>query len=225
MNLSGILSTLQPVDLYLISRKNGLVIPWSQASGQTIPLFNGGNNASFNGTAFPVCIEFGTDVQLQNETYVGMQGTWNFAAQVTATNYTSGAVNVELHMIVVFDGFMTISNQNVNYNTGLLKTEAGFTIPSLTKMPFPSVTDFYQGGAFSLGNLLSGIGSHLLSGIKGLVSGLFSGDSESSSESGSSSSNVSQQLSALLPYIQRMIASRNTSLPTARRSLREELEE
>jgi hypothetical protein len=127
-------------------------------------------------------------------------------------------------MIVVFDGFMTISNQNVNYNTGLLKTEAGFTIPSLTKMPFPSVTDFYQGGAFSLGNLLSGIGSHLLSGIKGLVSGLFSGDSESSSESGSSTG-VSQQLSALLPYIQRMIASRNRGLPAARRSLREELDE
>jgi hypothetical protein len=160
---------------------------------------------------------------LQNETYVGMQGTWNFAAQVTATNYTSGPLQVELHMIVVFDGFMTISNQNVNYNTGLLKTEAGFTIPSLTKMPFPSVTDFYQGGAFSLGNLLSGIGSHLLSGIKGLVSGLFIGESGSSSESGSSTG-VSQQLSALLPYIQRMIVSRNRALP-ARRSLREELEE
>jgi hypothetical protein len=75
LNTSGILSTLQAADLYLISRKNGFVIPWSQASGQTIPLFNGGNITSFNGTGFPVCIKFGTDVQLQNETYVGIQGT------------------------------------------------------------------------------------------------------------------------------------------------------
>jgi hypothetical protein len=64
----------------------------------------------------------------------------------------------------------------------------------------------------------------MLSGIKGLVSGLFTGESGSSSESGQSTSGVSHQLSALLPYIQRMIASRNRALP-ARKSLREELEE
>jgi hypothetical protein len=229
MNLSGLLSTLQPVDLYLISRKNGLVIPWSQASGQSIPLVNGGNVTSFNGTAYPVCVEFGSDLQLQNETYVGMQGTWNFAAQVTATNYTSSPVNVELHMVVVFDGFMTISNQNVNYNTGLLKTEAGFTIPSLPKMPYPKLTDFYQGGAFSLGNLLSGIGSHLLSGIKGLVTGLISGEPSSDAsqqQQQQQPSNVTQQLSALLPYIQRMFTKeRHGRRGHEKKSLREEIED
>jgi hypothetical protein len=125
-------------------------------------------------------------------------------------------------MIVGFDGFMTTSNQNVNYNTGLLKTEAEFTIPSLTKMAFSSVTDFYQGGAFSLGSLLSGLGSSLFSGVKGLLSGLFGQSEQQPAET--SHTGVSQQLYALLPYIQRMIASRSLTMP-ARRSLKEELEE
>jgi hypothetical protein len=226
MNTSGILSTLQPFDLYLVSRKNGLVIPWPQASGQQIRLFNGGNPLTFIGTGYPVCVEFGTDIQLQNETYVGMQGLFNFQAQVTVTNYTSSSVNAELHMIVVYDWFMKIENQNVSYNTGFLKTEQGFSIPSLVKMPYPQLTDFYMGGAFSLGSLLSGIGSHLLSGIKGLLSGLFSGDSGSEQQQ-QQQTGVTQQLTALLPYIQKMLATRtkHRAIEVPKKTLRKELEE
>jgi len=228
MNTSGILSTLQQQDLYLVSRKNGLVIPWTQASGQQISIYNGGQNPQIvNGTAFPVCLEFGTDIQLLNENYVGMQGTFNFAAQVTANNFSTSNYTVELHLIVIFDGYMTINNQNVNFNTGLLKPEQGFSMPSLVKMPFPSLTDFYMGGAFSLGNLLSGIGSHLFSEIKGLLSGLFNGPSDQSQEQVSESPALTQQLSALLPYIHKMMKGRTGSTRTeaVRRSLRQQLEE
>jgi len=223
MNTSGILSTLGPQDLYLVSRKNGLVISWTQASGQRILLYNGGTSKTFNGTGFPLCLEFGCDIQLSNETYVGMQGTFNFMAQITATNYTSTNLSVELHMIVIYDGFMTINNQNVTLNTGLLKPEQGFSIPSLVKMPFPHLTDFYMGGAFSLGNLLQGIGSHLFSGIKGLLSGLIFGEQKGAE--GEQSADISRNMSALLPYIQKMMGSRRNIENKARRSIREQIEE
>jgi hypothetical protein len=223
MNTSGILSTLGPRDLYLISRKNGLVIPWTQASGEGILLFNGSTSTIIWGTGYPVCLEFGCDIQLSNETYVGMQGTFNFMAQVTAQNNTPVNIPAELHMVVVYDGFMTINNQNVTLNTGLIKPEQGFSIPSLVKMPFPGLTDFYMGGAFSLGNLLQGIGSHLFSGIKGLLSGLIFGEQKGAE--GEQPVDVSKTMSALLPYIQRMMGSRRQKALERPRSIREQIEE
>jgi len=228
-NTSGILSTLNQQDLYLVSRKNGLIIPWTQASGQAIQLYNGGNNLTVIGTGHPVCLEFGADIQLLNETYVGMSGTWNFQIQVSCfnPNYTGAvAITPELHIIIIYDGWMTISNQNVSLNTGLLRPEQGFSIPALVKMPYPPYSDFYMGGAFSLSNLLSGIGSHLFSGIKGLLSGLIFGDQ--SSESGSESKedeNLSSQLARLLPHIRKMLPRSAASSSSRRaRSIEEQLE-
>ena len=225
-NTSGILSTLTQQDLYLVSRKNGLIIPWAQACGQPIQLYNGGNTLTVVGTAFPVCLEFGSDIQLLNETYVGMSGTWNFMIQVTVSyaNFPGAvAITPELDLIIIYDGWMTINNQNVSFNTGLLRPEQGFSIPALVKMPYPPYSDFYMGGAFSLSNLLSGIGSHLFSGIKGLLSGLIFGDQ--SSESGSESKedeNLSSQLARLLPHIRKMLP--RSSASRRARSIEEQLE-
>jgi hypothetical protein len=53
-----------------------------------------------------------------------MSGTWNFFVQVTCFNpLPSGIVTPELHLIVVYDGYMTINNQNVSLNVGLLRPE------------------------------------------------------------------------------------------------------
>ena len=239
-NTSGLLSTLNQQDIYYISRKNGLVIPWSQASGQPIQLYNGPlQPKTIVGTAFPVCLEFGSDIQLLNETYVGMSGTWNFFVQVTCFNpLPSGNITPELHLVVIYDGYMTINNQNVSLNVGLLRPEQGFSIPNLVKMPYPPLTDFYMGGAFSLSNLLSGIGRHLFSGIKGLLSGLLFGEQPQegeSQQSSQSSEGIGKQLAALLPYIRQMMASRSSAVSAApvapvsraiaRRSLEEQLEE
>jgi hypothetical protein len=164
-----------------------------------------------------------------------MSGTWNFFVQVTCFNpLPFGSVTPELHLVVVYDGYMTINNQNVSLNVGLLRPEQGFSIPNLVKMPYPPLTDFYMGGAFSLGNLLSGIGSHLFSGIKGLLSGLLFGEQshEGESHGEQSSEGIGKQLAALLPYIRQMMSKRSpavsaapASRATARRSLEEQLEE
>jgi hypothetical protein len=148
-----------------------------------------------------------------------MSGTWNFFVQVTCFNpLPAGNITPELHLVVIYDGYMTINNQNVSLNVGLLRPEQGFSIPNLVKMPYPSLTDFYMGGAFSLGNLLSGIGSHLFSGIKGLLSGLIYGDQPQESASQQSSSQqtseaIGKQLATLLPYIRQMMANRQPVQP------------
>jgi hypothetical protein len=82
---------------------------------------------------------------------------------------------------------------------------------------------------------LSGIGSHLFSGIKGLLSGLLFGEQSQEGESQQSSEGIGKQLAALLPYIRQMMSSRSSAVSAApaapvsraiaRRSLEQQLEE
>jgi hypothetical protein len=65
---------------------------------------------------------------------------------------------------------MTISGGSVTLNTGL--SAPGRAIPELPKTTFPKETDFYSGGKFDLGSILSSIPGRILSGLSGLVSGL-----------------------------------------------------
>jgi hypothetical protein len=61
-------------------------------SGQTIDIYG---KSLDSGDAYdrklrvpsaPLCLEFGSDIQLLNEDYPGKQGTWNFQIQVNAFN-------------------------------------------------------------------------------------------------------------------------------------------
>jgi hypothetical protein len=45
-------------------------------------------NKSIFGPSAPICLEFGSDIQLLNEDYPGKQGTYNFQIQVQGVNNT-----------------------------------------------------------------------------------------------------------------------------------------
>jgi hypothetical protein len=49
----------------------------------------------------PLCLEFGSDIQLLNEDYPGKRGTWNFQIQVNAFNSLYNAVTPQLDIIVI----------------------------------------------------------------------------------------------------------------------------
>jgi hypothetical protein len=67
---------------------------------------------------------------------------------------------------------MTIAGGSVTLQTGLVAP--GAPIPGLAKTTFPKETDFYSGGKFDLGSILSSIPGRIFRGLSGLVSGLLS---------------------------------------------------
>jgi hypothetical protein len=60
----------------------------------------------------------------------------------------------------------------VTLQTGLVTP--GAPIPGLAKITFPKETDFYSGGKFDLGSILSSIPGRIFRGLSGLVCGLLS---------------------------------------------------
>jgi hypothetical protein len=177
-NVSGVLSTLSQYDLWLLCEKNGLKQSWPMFSGQTIRIYSkaldNGNPYEMHvrGPSAPLCLEFGSDIQLLNEDYPGKQGTWNFQIQVNAFNSTVSAVTPQLDIIVIYHGTMTIAGGSVSLQTGLVAP--GAPIPGLAKTTFPKETDFYSGGKFDLGSILTSIPGRIFRGLSGLVSGLLS---------------------------------------------------
>jgi hypothetical protein len=79
-NVSGVLSTLSQYDLWLLCEKNGLKQSWPMFSGQKIKIYgkslDAGNayTRDLRGTSAPLCLEFGSDIQLLNEDYPGKAG-------------------------------------------------------------------------------------------------------------------------------------------------------
>jgi hypothetical protein len=194
-NKTGILSTLTQKDLYLLCIKNGHRQSWPMFYGRKIYNYNGSSQQqqptlkTFNGPSAPICLNFGEDIPLLSEDYPGKQGTWNFQVQCTFTNtlaenfstsapdnYPVMNVAPQMDIIVVYHGAMTITNQSVTLNTGLVPP--GAPIPQLTKVSFPQEIDMYSGGKFDLGSILSAIPGRILRGLSGLVSGLLGPEKE-----------------------------------------------
>jgi hypothetical protein len=177
-NVSGVLSTLSQYDLWLLCEKKGLKQSWPMFSGQNINIYakaldtRSSYNMLVRGPSAPLCLEFGSDIQLLNEDYPGKQGTWNFQIQVNAFNSTYNAVTPQLDIIVIYHGTMTIAGGSVTLQTGLVAP--GAPIPGLAKTTFPRETDFYSGGKFDLGSILSSIPGRIFRGLSGLVSVLLS---------------------------------------------------
>jgi hypothetical protein len=144
-------------------------------SGQTIKIWgkslDAGNayDRDLRGPSAPLCLEFGSNIQLLNEDYPGKQGTWNFQIQVNAFNSLYNPVTPQLDIIVIYHGTMTIAGGSVTLQTGLVTP--GAPIPGLAKTTFPKETDFYSGGKFDLGSILSSIPGRIFRGLSGLVSG------------------------------------------------------
>jgi hypothetical protein len=182
-NVSGVLSTLTQQDLYLLCLKNGLKQSWSMFSGNRINFYstNVSNGSAqqivYTGPSAPLCLEFGSDIQLLNEDFPGRQGTWNFQITVQANNTLPDvSYTCQMDIIVLYMGTMTIANQSVTLNTGLITPNT--PIPELTKTTFPNETDFYAGGKFDLGSILSSIPGRIMKGLSGLVSGLLGPEQE-----------------------------------------------
>jgi hypothetical protein len=106
-NETGILSTAAVEDLYIIARKNGLNMSYSQFSGAFIQYYNGqevvnaptsqyivttgsGNQTSNSlfwcGSGGPLLLLFGVDIPIGPDDYVGKKGYYSFQVTVNCIN-------------------------------------------------------------------------------------------------------------------------------------------
>jgi hypothetical protein len=180
--------------------------------GQVINLYTIGNvsnniqpvTKTFRGPAAIIVLEFGQDIQLLADDYSGKHGTYNFQCQVNFVDNRDHSFSfdatyqLQLDIIVLYHGSVTIAEGNVTLNTGIVPNMSGEDISKLNKVSFLKETDVYSGGKFDLGQILTSIPGRIFRGISGLVSGLFGSDESGKEQPGINMEQVMELAKKLL---------------------------
>jgi len=130
-NRDSILSNAQPYDLYQIAVKNGTNLSWPQWSAKV-----GG----------VLALDFGEDVPLRANQAPGLRGSYNLSMRVRVQNLSPAAQNLQLTVVVVSVGVITIANQNVVRSVGVLTTDDVLASKAQDAIPWSPSGDVYGGG-------------------------------------------------------------------------------
>jgi hypothetical protein len=126
-NMSGLLSTAQPQDLWKISTKNGSNQSWSEFSGEAwvnaVPGGAAGEGAKV-ATTGSLLVVSPTDLSLPSYLAPGSLGNFQLSVTLNVTNQSSSAVTAEICIIAVNSGFMVTQMGQSSVYTGVLTREA-----------------------------------------------------------------------------------------------------
>jgi len=146
-NQDGRLSTLDSFDLWKLGAGNGLkrsYIAFNKVMGSVM------------------CLEFGTDLNLNPLLCAGVRGNFQFSCDVTFRDVrdpndpnVAGAVSYRLYVLMVPEGVMTIDDQLVSISIGSLTEEIVAQAPFAPTGFRHTAKDYYGGGFW--GNLWSGL--------------------------------------------------------------------
>lgn len=176
-NQSGLLSSATTQDLYLMARKNGLLISWPQFSG--IGQYN--SNAAGSGVGSVLSIEFGSDIGLDNSA-PGMLENAQLQMQVNYTNIGSVTKNYTLYIVINSEGTFTLDGNRAIPQVGVVSKADVMGISRAAVVDYNMVKRHsdWEGGDFwgsfkrVLGNILPYVGpvGNIAKGALGLgVSG------------------------------------------------------
>jgi hypothetical protein len=197
-NKAGILSTCDQNGLYAISRRNHLEMDYNQ--------FRGFANLDFVGVAGPgnpiprarmvgtsgsiVVLDPALDLGLRAESESdGLLGTFNLQVTVDVYNTEAAAVNMELFVVCIFEGSMTLSAGRCALQTGILTQQ---DVLAADQSPAVAYYDATSGGNMfsNIKDLFTKSAPYLRTAIdlasKGLAAtghGLSGGDSSNSAVS------------------------------------------
>jgi len=187
-NESGILSTAGVEDLYIIARKNGLNMTYSQFSGAYIQYYNGtdvvaqaptpsyivangGSNALFwSGSGGPLLLLFGVDIPIGPDDYVGKKGYYSFQVTVNCINPLVNPTLANNPQVINPDAGTNQPQLNlIIIYDGWLRIENGIAsfdvgIPdgykpmSLPRTVYPKIDHLMRGGGLQAGSLFGTIG-------------------------------------------------------------------
>lgn len=123
-NINGIFQSSNMLQLYQVSRANGLSSSWSQWSGANQYVSTYANPVQ--GCAAVFCAEFGRDIPLSNPDINAPGKLDNSMLQVTVSgaNTSSRAINAAIYLIVVLEGSFTIEGiGRASQNIGVLTSQ------------------------------------------------------------------------------------------------------
>lgn len=131
-NNSGILASATPVDLWQMSRKNGLTSSWNEWSGAALQgaattfLANPavGAVAPYATVGSYLVLEFGKDIQLTEDFYAaGSLGNFNLQINMTCQNYNQWSIaksSLEAVLITMNSGVFVCERGTSSTYTGIL---------------------------------------------------------------------------------------------------------
>jgi hypothetical protein len=124
-NMSGLLSTASPQDLWRISQKNGSSQSWSEFGGKAwmneLPGSDGNQNI---GTTGSLLVVSPTDLSLPSYLAPGSLGNFQLSLTMSVTNQGEESQQAELVVIAVNSGFMVTQMGQSSVYTGVLTREA-----------------------------------------------------------------------------------------------------
>jgi hypothetical protein len=134
-NQDGLLSSASVYDLYQNSVRNGCNMSyrqWTYDCGSVL------------------CLEMGTDINLQNTDAPGVRGLFNWSFQIGVLNQTNEPVVPEINCLVSLEGIVTITDSNsVIRSVGVLSQENVLqTIATGQIVPYTPPRNVYGGGWF-----------------------------------------------------------------------------
>lgn len=133
--VSGIMASADEIDLWRMSVDNGARLSWADWR------FYGGS---------VLCIDFGKNLGLSPQQGVGMLGTYNFSYGVTISNISTEDVYYTLYTIIESVGTLTIQNQQVIKQVGILTSKDAIDAPDASQAEARLVESMY-GGSFMSG--------------------------------------------------------------------------
>lgn len=149
-NQTGILSSANAEQLYLMSVANGLNMSWQQY---------------YNSVGSIICLCFGKDVGLPPDLAPGVIGSFqlqitvNFTNQI-ATTYTNAIPSAQKifmpWVVVVSEGTLTIQNQRFTRAVGILSRS---DVVSVAAMPDVPIVSYMESHSLYGGSFLSGLKS------------------------------------------------------------------
>lgn len=152
----NLFSSATQQDLYTMSKKNGL---------------NFGYSAFTKYRGAPLCVNFGSDIGLQDGEASGVRGVWTVSVECDMVNLSTQQFDAEFFVVFVYSGSIEISSNSATLRLGLLTPEDVLnSLQSGVEMPYSDYKHL-SGGSFwsSLKNIVHKVASGV-SGIAGVAS-------------------------------------------------------
>jgi len=154
-NRDSILSNASQEDLYQIAVKNGTNLSWRQFTREC---------GSY------LALDFGEDIPLRATQAPGLRGSYNLRLTVTATNLAAAASIPTLNLVVVAEGVLSITDQTVIRNIGVLSSQDVLDSKAQQGVAYRATGSVY-GGSFwdTLGRFAKTIGRPIIDVAKTIV--------------------------------------------------------
>lgn len=162
-NKQGLFASASKRQLYEMSVKNHCKMSWTEWSGDNVyPVGSFANPFGTIGTI--ICIEFASDIGLNDIEAPGKLGQYTLQIQGNATNKSARSINPTTYIVIVSEGTFTIEGLGKSStNIGVISSQ---DILDASMSPFVSYNDVQ---CVNGGNFLSGLkdfGNKIWSGIK-----------------------------------------------------------